>query len=76
MACFTSVAVNLENSQWNRLARKALGLPEGGLSQTDAGRVRKEAALIKTQHTMRLLSPTAVIRRQGDKLTIQVHVGG
>jgi hypothetical protein len=75
MACYTEVLVQIEDNELNRKARKALGLPEtGGLSQSDANRVKKEAGILKTQVIMRRLNPTAIIRRNGDELTIQASI--
>jgi hypothetical protein len=76
MACYTVVGVEVEDNEHNRKARALLGLPEKGLlSAADAARVKKEAGIIKTQAIMRRLNPSAVIRRVGDKLTIQVNIG-
>lgn len=75
MACYTLVLVKVEDTEINRRARANLGLPEtGDLTVRDAARVRKESGLLKTQQVIRNLNPTAVVRRQGDKLTISVNV--
>lgn len=75
VACFTSVLIELEDSEYNRKARERLGLPaKGGLSQEDANRVKKESGIIKTQMILRRLNPTAIVRRNGDQLTVQASV--
>ena len=75
MACFTVVRVKLDNSAINRKARKALGLPlEGDLSAYDARRVGVEAKILTSLAAVRRLQPSAVIKRKGDKLTVQVQV--
>ena len=75
MPCYTSVGVTIEDNEINRQAREKLGLPVTGyLSESDAARVRKEAGIIKTTALARRLNPTAVVRRQGDKLTISVNI--
>ena len=75
MSCYTMVAVNLEDNAVNRKAREKLGLPlEGSLSQSDAGRVKVEAGIIRSRATLMRLAPNAVIRRDGNKLTVTVSV--
>lgn len=75
MACYTVVLVELDDNEHNRKARERLGLPlTGGLEEADANRVRKEAGIIKTQAILRRLNPTAIVRREGDKLTVQASV--
>lgn len=75
MACYTVTLIEIDDNEHTRKARERLGLPlQGGLSQTDANRVKKEAGIIKTQAIMRRLNPMAVIRRDGDKLTIQASL--
>ena len=77
MACYTVVQVEIEDNEINRKARQALGLPEkGAVSELDARRITKEAGILRTQQVMRRLNPSAVIRRVGDKLSIQVNIGG
>lgn len=72
MPCYTRVEI-LEDTSINRRARKKLGLPaKGRLSTYDARRVKIEAGVMKTQAAIQQLSPGAVIRRTGNKLTISV----
>ena len=74
MACYTMVTVNLEDSVINREARKKLGLPlEGSLTQSQAGRVKVEAGIIRTRSLLVRMAPGAMIRRDGDKLTVTVN---
>lgn len=75
MACFTMVTIQLEDTEINRKAREALGLPlEGALSAYDAQRVKAEAGVIKARREIRRLQPNAVIRRVGNKLHASVTV--
>ena len=75
MACYTLVRVSVDDTAINRKARKNLGLPiDGTLNEYDAQRVVREAGVIKGMQEVRRLSPTAVIKRKGDKLTVQVEV--
>ena len=75
MACWTVVTIQLEDTEINRKAREALGLPlEGSLSQRDASRVKAEAGVIKAKREIRRLQPNAVIRRVGNKLNVSVSV--
>ena len=75
MACFTKVEVNLDNNEVNRQARKKLGLKEEGpLTELEAGKVRVEAGVIRTLAVMQRLAPTAVVRRDGDELTVTVNI--
>lgn len=75
MACWTVVTVDLPDTELNRKAREALGLPlEGALSQENAQRVRTEAGVIKARREIRRLSPNAVIRRVGNQLKVSVTV--
>lgn len=74
MACFTSVQINLDDTEINRRARKALGLAEtGSLSETDAKAVRIEAGVLTAMAKVRKLNPTALIRRKGNELTVSVQ---
>lgn len=73
MPCFTRIEV-LEDTTINRRARKKLGLAEEGtLSYEETRRVKVEAAVMKTTDALRRLSPTAVIRRKGNELTVTVN---
>ena len=73
MACYTVVTVNLEDSAVNRMAREKLGLSlEGPLTEAQAGRVRVEAGVIRTRSLLARMSPGAVVRRDGDRLTVTV----
>lgn len=73
MACYTVVSVELTDEVATRLARKHLKLPETGLLTIDqAQAVRIEAGIIRTHRALQKLAPNAVIRRQGDKLTVSV----
>ena len=75
MACYTVVMINLDDTAINRKAREALGLPlEGSLSQYDARRVTIEAGVIKARTEIRRIQPNAVIRRNGNKLSVSVSV--
>lgn len=75
MACWTVVTIDLPDTELNREAREALGLPlEGSLSQADALRVRTEAGVIKARKEIRRLAPNAVIRRVGNELKVSVTV--
>lgn len=75
MACYTVVMVEIEDNEINRKARAKLGLSETGqLTATEAARVKKEAGILKTQAILRRLNPMAVVRRVGDKLTVQAQV--
>lgn len=74
MACYTLVRITLDDTAVNRAARQKLGLPvEGGLSLSDAGRVRVEAGAIRTRAALQRLAPTAVVRRAGNTLTVTVN---
>lgn len=74
MACYTEVEVNLDDNEINRESRKKLGLREtGSLSENDARRVRIEAGIIKAGRLTRRMAPTAVIRREGNKLVVTVN---
>jgi hypothetical protein len=75
MSCFTVIEVQIDDNELNRKARANLNLPlTGGLTQAQADAVRKEAGILKPQVIMRRLNPTAVVRRNGDKLTVSVNV--
>lgn len=76
MACYTVVElVNLDDTALNRRAREALGLPlEGALSPRDAARVRTEAGVLKAIAEVKRQAPTAIIRRRGNELQVQVNV--
>ncbi len=74
MPCYTRVEI-IEDTTVNRRARKKLGLPaEGGLSAYDARRVKVEAGVLKAQVAVQRISPGAVVRRTGNKLTISVGI--
>ena len=63
MPCFTRVVI-VEDTEINKKAREALGLPlEGPLTASEARKVKVEAGVIKTKQAMRRLNPSAVIRR-------------
>lgn len=73
MACYTVVMVTLTDDAVNREARRKLGLAETGLlTEEAAGRVRIEAGIIRSYASIRKLEPTAVIRRDGNRLTVSV----
>lgn len=76
MPCYTVLSLeNLEDTAVNREARRRLGLPEtGSLAASLADRVRVEAGLLRATSAIRRLNPTAVIRRQGDKLQVSVNL--
>jgi hypothetical protein len=75
MPCYTSVRVSLDDTALNRKARKNLGLAvEGSLDSYEAQRVKQEVGVLKAIAETRRLSPTAVIKRKGNKLSVQVEV--
>lgn len=75
MPCFTRIKVTLRDDDITRKARAKLGLPvTGQVSQADARRVRVEVGIMRSQATLRQISPTAVVRRAGDELTVTVSV--
>lgn len=78
MPCTTTVMVTLENDKFTIEARKKLGLPlKGQVSEAEAGRVRIEAAKLKTASIMKSLNPSAMIKGMtvgSKKLTIQVDI--
>ena len=75
MPCYTMVRVEVDDTALNRKARKNLRLPiDGTLSSYDAQRVTREAGVLKAIAETRRLSPTAVIKRKGNKLSVQVEV--
>lgn len=75
MPCYTLVRVSLDDTAINRKARKALGLPlEGDLSRYEAQRVVQEAGVLRAIQETRRLAPSAVIKRKGNTLSVQVQV--
>ena len=75
MACFTMVTIQLDDSEINRAAREELELPlTGDLDSVDVRRVKVEAGVIKARREIRRIAPNAVIRRVGNKLTVNVTV--
>ena len=80
MPCDTKVIVKLDNTKYNRLARKKLGFAEtGGLTTQQAGQVRIEAGKLKTISAVKKLHPTAFITGTtvgSPKLTLRIDIGG
>jgi hypothetical protein len=62
MPCYTKVLVTLEDTRWNREARKKLGFKlEGQLTEEEATKVRIEAGKLKVSSIVKMQSPTAMI---------------
>ena len=75
MPCYTKVQVTLDDTAINRKARRNLGLAEeGALSEYNARRVTQEAGVLRAIAETRRLAPTAVIKRRGNQITVQVEV--
>ena len=78
MPCDTKVLVTLDNTPYNRRARKRLGLPlTGELSQSEANAVRVEAGKLKTIDAIMAIDPLAAITGTtvgSDTLTIQLEL--
>ena len=75
MACFTYVELKLDDKALEEQARKNLKL-EGVkyLTNQQAASIRKEYGVLKAIKATRRIAPTAVIKRDGDKLTITASV--
>ena len=64
----------LDDTAINRRARKALGFPvEGDLTESQVRRVKVEAGVIKARDAILLKYPTAVVRRKGNELQVQIQ---
>lgn len=74
MACYTLIEINLDDTIWNKKARKKLGFsPEGPLSWRDVAKIKREAGVLKAMDSVRRLDPRAIVRRKGNKLTVTVQ---
>ena len=80
MPCDTKVQVEIDNTEWTKLARKKLGLPATGkLWQEQADQVTIEAGKLKAAQSMLDLDPFAMVDGMeigNDELTITIDTKG
>lgn len=73
MPCYTLVTI--EETSFTQQAREALGLPlTGQLTYEQSLLVKREAGVLKARASVLRLAPSAVVRREGNKLTVSVTV--
>ena len=78
MPCYTKVMVTLEDTKWNQLARKKLGIKATGqVTEEQARDIRIEAGKLKCVAAIKAINPTAFItglQVGSKKLSIQVDI--
>lgn len=78
MPCDTKVMVTLDNSKWNQMARKKLGIKETGqVTEEEARQIRVEAGKLKCVAAIKAINPTAFItglQAGSKKISIQVDI--